>query len=81
MTDEISIQYYPDHDRIRHWTEHKSLELDCLRTHIEAITAYIFKTCPPGKERTVALNKIEEALLWAGASIAKKSPPLTLEST
>lgn len=34
----------------------------------------IIANCPPSRERSLALTKIEEAVMWANASIARREP-------
>lgn len=35
---------------------------------------FISSTVPPGREQALALTKIEEAMMWANAGIARNSP-------
>jgi hypothetical protein len=34
----------------------------------------IVSLCPPSRERSLALTKIEEAVMWANAAIARREP-------
>jgi len=31
----------------------------------------IFRNCPPSRERSLAITKLEESVMWANASIAR----------
>lgn len=42
-----------------------------LRTHGHMLARRILSCCPPSRERSLALTKLEEALMWANASIAR----------
>lgn len=42
-----------------------------LRRSAKTFAGYIIKDCPESRERSLALTKIEEAVMWANASIAR----------
>lgn len=46
-----------------------------LRDSGKATAGAILDFCPPSAERTLALRKIEEAVMWANASIARNEKP------
>lgn len=42
-----------------------------LRTDAKVLAAHIVMGCPASRERSLALTKLEEAIFWANASIAR----------
>lgn len=42
-----------------------------LRRSAKVFAGYVLKDCPESRERSLALTKIEEAVMWANASIAR----------
>jgi hypothetical protein len=46
-----------------------------LRDTARNFAKMIIEQCPPSRERSVALTKLEEAVMWANASIARNEPP------
>lgn len=42
-----------------------------LRSSAKTLAGYVIKNCPDSRERSLALTKIEEAVMWANASIAR----------
>jgi len=42
-----------------------------LRARAMEFTALIMAFCPPSRERSLAITKIEEAVFWSNASIAR----------
>ena len=42
-----------------------------IRYKAKMFTAYINEHCPDSREKSVALTKIEEAVMWANAAIAR----------
>ena len=43
---------------------------ETIRKHGKNMAQYILEECPDSRERSVALTKIQEAVMWANASIA-----------
>ena len=41
-----------------------------LRAHGKALATQVMFLCPDSRERSVALTKIQEAVMWANAAIA-----------
>jgi hypothetical protein len=42
-----------------------------LRTQAKFLARNILRNCPPSRERSLAITKLEEAIFWANASIAR----------
>jgi hypothetical protein len=42
-----------------------------LRREAKALALRIMGSCPPSRERSLALTKLEESTMWANASIAR----------
>jgi len=42
-----------------------------LRSIAKSLAEAIVSKCPPSRERSLALTKVEEAAMWANASIAR----------
>ena len=67
MTDETierNFTYHkPDGDRIGRYEE--------IRAKAKELAYLIDGLCLPGRERSLAMTKLEEAVMWANASIAR----------
>ena len=46
-----------------------------LRTHFLGMAAAVDVLCPDSREKSLAMTKIEEAMMWANAAIARKECP------
>ena len=44
---------------------------ETIRYKAKILAAYINEYCPDSREKSLALTKIEEAVMWANASIAR----------
>lgn len=42
-----------------------------IRRRGKALAVYMQRNCPPTRERSLALTKLEECVMWANASIAR----------
>jgi len=42
-----------------------------IRETAKALAKLINKICPPSRERSLAMTKLEESVMWANASIAR----------
>lgn len=42
-----------------------------IRNSLKEVAEVIVSACPDSRERAVALTKLEEAMFWANASIAR----------
>jgi hypothetical protein len=44
-----------------------------VRESGKSLAKIIAQNCPPGREQSLALTKVEEAVMWANAAIARQS--------
>jgi hypothetical protein len=65
-------------DRIEHdfqWfgkhTPENREQMDALRAHFKSFALQIVNNTPEGREQSLAVTHIEEAMMWAIASIAR----------
>ena len=42
-----------------------------IRDTAKVLALLFLKSCPDGREKSLALTKLEEAVMWANASIAR----------
>ncbi len=42
-----------------------------IRNLARSLAVRIVQSCPPSRERSLALTKLEESVMWANASIAR----------
>ena len=42
-----------------------------IRNHARGMASLLLNMCPPSRELSLALTKLEEAVMWANASIAR----------
>lgn len=42
-----------------------------VRSHTRELASFLVSNCPDSRERSLALTKLEEAMFWANASIAR----------
>ena len=65
------------HDRVRHNTKEHTLDADgiaritTMRYTIDISSHAVLDNVPKGREQSLALTKLEEALFWANAGIAR----------
>jgi hypothetical protein len=74
MTDAKKLQ--PSETVERNFTYHKPKEgqperYTQLRNRAKELAALIELLCPESSERSTAMTKLEEAVMWANASIAR----------
>ena len=53
---------------------------DLLRTSGQVLAEQINERCPDSREKSLALTRLEEAIFWANASIARNETPDGLKS-
>lgn len=46
----------------------------CIRSSAKCQAKIMLTFCPPSRERSLALTKLEEAVFWANAAIARNEP-------
>ena len=65
--------------RWRHFKPHGDQSRRYIRINQETknIAKILMHNCPPSKERSIALRKLEEARLWANQSIMKNEQDST----
>jgi hypothetical protein len=51
--------------------EGQSEKYETLRSIAKNLAIHILWNCPPSRERSLAQTKLEEAIFWANASIAR----------
>lgn len=56
--------YHPPHDD-------QPQRYQGLREEAKGLASRMLRDCPPSRERLLALTKLEEAIFWANASIAR----------
>lgn len=61
--DEVFTYHAPKENQIPRYKD--------IRDIAKIFAGMILKHCPPSRERSLALTKIEEASMWANASIAR----------
>ena len=44
---------------------------ESIRNSARAMANLILVSCPPSRERSLALTRLEEAMMWSNASIAR----------
>jgi hypothetical protein len=45
-----------------------------IRNHGMRLAELVDEECPESREKSLALTKIEEAVMWANAAIARREP-------
>jgi len=62
-----------DNNFIYHASSPRQVKIyENLRNNGKELVEYINSICPDGREKSVAITKIEEAIMWANASIARE---------
>jgi len=51
--------------------EGQNEKYETIRAKGKVLAAIVLNNCPPSRERSTAMTKIEEAVMWANASIAR----------
>lgn len=52
--------------------DEQRLRSDAIRRAMKTAAGRVDSLCPGGREKALALTKLEEALMWANASIARE---------
>lgn len=53
-------------------TEDQPVRYERIRNKAMSLAAYINEYCPDSREKSLAFTKLEEAIMWANASIARE---------
>lgn len=48
----------------------QAIRYELIRTHAKYMAEKIMGNCPPSRERALALTNLQQAIMWANASIA-----------
>lgn len=51
--------------------EAQSVMYEAIRNKALLLAAYINEHCPDSREKSLAITRLEEAVMWANASIAR----------
>lgn len=51
-----------------------------IRDRAKLFARFLLETCPPTRERSLAITAIENSVFWANASIARFKPITTKET-
>jgi hypothetical protein len=62
---ENNFTYHPVKDNTQ------SVRYNEIRSYAKGLARKIGRDCPPSRERSLALTKLEEAVMWANAAIAR----------
>jgi len=64
-----------DNNFTYHTPTDKTIPLfETIRNDGKNFATIIMKLCPESREKSIALRKLEEAVMWANASIARNKP-------
>lgn len=63
---ERNFNYYPP------TTEHRQNSHVHIRESCKTLAYTIESLCPPSRERSLAITKLEEVMMWANAAIARQ---------
>lgn len=53
-------------------TEEQKKRYEAIRYKAGILAAYIDEFCPESREQALAITKLEEAVMWANAAIARR---------
>lgn len=71
---QITEQYLNQNEKVFEYHESQADQPDRykhLRALAKNLAASIYLCCPPSREQSVALTKLEEVIMWANAAIAR----------
>ena len=54
-------------------TDEQLTTYESIRNNAKSLAAYIVKFIPESRERSLALTKLEESVMWANAAVARNS--------
>lgn len=58
----------------------QQLRYENIRNSAKALAFCIAQYCPDSREKSLAMTKLEEAVMWANASIARNEQPAEADS-
>lgn len=64
-----NFKYHKPHD------PEQGVRYDKVRQTLHVVANSLLFLCPPSRELSVALTKLEEAMFWANAAIARNEKP------
>ena len=68
------MTYDIDRNMVNHTPDAETQkQMEVLRTQFHAVTDALLHIVPDGRERSLALTKLEEALMWSMAALARRS--------
>ena len=68
------MRYDVDRNTVHHTPDRATLtKMETLRGHYQAVTFATLEAVPDGREKSLALTKLEESLMWAMAALARAS--------
>ena len=67
------MTYDIDRNMVNHTPDAETQkQMEVLRTQFHAVTDALLHIVPDGRERSLALTKLEEALMWSMAALARR---------
>jgi hypothetical protein len=67
---DTAVQWITDASRYHRPSEAALMNHDAVATACERFLSTILVSCPPSRDRTIAINKVREARMWANSAIA-----------
>ena len=69
----MSNEQIVEHNFTHHPPKRGEVELyEEIRKSAKITALLVLDMCPPSRERSLAMTKLEEAVMWANASIARR---------
>ena len=72
MIDEVEVERRFTYQKP---TERSIPKFERIRAQLVDAACVIAELMPPGREQSLAITKLEEAMMWASAGIARPQPP------
>ena len=58
---------------------HAEVTFPTIRNHAKELANVIDALCPPSREKSLALTKLQEAVMWANASVVCNPEPVAVQ--